>query len=736
MIMTTITMITDTLTRLNEPAGFIAGLLFVNHVIMPLGLSMPSLRHTLWLLLPIGSTALSHTAELDTVVVSSASQQSLYDVAQPVTVMSKEEIDANSGSTLGTLLENTPGIANAAFGAGVGRPVIRGMSGSRVKILQNGSDSADVSAMSSDHSPMAEATSAEQIEIIYGPATLLYGGGAIGGVVNLVDRRIHEQPSQGIHGDIGAKYSSVDRGHNVDALLDVGQGNWVLHLDGFKRDADNYESGNPDAAPRRHNRGRIENSNSQGQGGAIALSWADGESGFFGASISTLEYDYGVPNLDGDQFRVTPKQTRYDVKGAWRPSADSAFNWIEEWRTELSYNDYQHAETEPGLSIGLFEQQSSELQSRIRHQMLGRWQGSVGIQLKHQKLALCHDHSGCDGIPSFGDTLSDDMGTDLASREQEGFYLAHSTPMPTTTTVKAGLFIVEQRDWQHGTIELGARIDQVRIEANPDPIAIDYRQGKAYYQDKTFTPTTLSAAATWVLSEQQRFGLNIARVQRAPEASELYWNGDHHATFSFQLDNPNLTEETAYTIDLNWLYQGAQNSIRIATYFYQFDDYIYNDLKDFADRFHGNEVYRYEQADARFYGAEFSWQHNLTDAWHIDVNADIVRAELVDGGYLPRTPPASLLLALNWERNGWDARLETRAVAEQTETAANERSTDGYIIVNAILGYRHAVAHGDVQWQLAVRNLSDEYTLNHVSYLKQAAPMPGRSIQLSTRWRF
>ncbi|MCD8533032.1 MAG: TonB-dependent receptor plug domain-containing protein [Saccharospirillaceae bacterium] len=322
------------------------------------------------LLLPV-SVAMAQNTELDTVVVSSAGQDSVYDIAQPVTVLDKNAINANPGATLGTLLEGTPGISNASFGPGVGRPVLRGMSGSRVKILQNGSDSADLSAMSSDHSPMAEATSAEQIEIIHGPATLLYGGGAIGGVVNLIDRRIHEQPLAGLHGQVSSTLSSVDNGHNLNALLDSGQGNWVLHLDGFQRSAGDYSSGSRNENTAEFNRGRIANSDSKGQGGAVALSWADGEEGFAGITLSTLEYDYGVPNTDGEEYRVKPSQTRLDVKGGWRPDSDSLLGWVEEWRSELSFNDYQHDETDGALVVGLFEQQTTELQSRIRHRNVG-----------------------------------------------------------------------------------------------------------------------------------------------------------------------------------------------------------------------------------------------------------------------------------------------------------------------------------------------------------------------------
>lgn len=687
-------------------------------------------------LLPTSQFVGAHSVELDTIVVSSAGQQSLYDVAQPVTIIGKDEIDANAGATLGTLLENTPGIANASFGAGVGRPVIRGMSGSRVKILQNGSDSSDVSAMSSDHSPMAEASAAEQVEIIYGPSTLLYGGGAIGGVVNLIDRRIHEQPGAGISGDIATRYSSNDNGTSTDALLDMGSGNFVLHIDGFKREAGNYKSGTQGYLPQGFNHGRVQNSDSEGQGGAIALSWADGENGFIGGSISTLEYDYAVPNTDGDNFRVTPKQTRYDVKGAWRPAFDSAWNFIDEWRTELTVTDYEHQEREPGIAVALFDKESYELQSRIRHQAWRGWQGSVGIQAKYQRLALCHDHDGCSGLPNFNAPWSGNMGTGLSNKLVDGYYFAHSTPMPNTDTQQLGLFIVEQRDWLAGTFELGARIDAITIKADPVSVDPNWRQNSDYYADKNFAPTTLSAAATWVLDDQQRLGFSLARVERAPEATELYWNGDHHATFSYQLDNPDLDKETAYTADINWLYEGERNHVRVATYYYHFVDYIYNDLKDTQDPFHGGDVYRYEQADARFLGAEFSWQYNFTERWHMDIGADVVEARLVDGGYLPRTPPASMLLALNYEHNGWDFRIETKAVSDQHQTAENETNTAGFVLLNAYAGYKMKLQHSELLWHLAAHNITDEYAINHVSYLKRAAPITGQNLQAGVRWRF
>ncbi len=700
----------------------------LHHTLLGLTLSGPFLLH-----------AEENTAQLDKVVVSGSEQSALFDSAQPATVLSADDIQGNSGDTLGTLLERLPGISNASFGPGVGRPVVRGMSGSRVKILQNGSDSSDLSAMSSDHATMTEASVAEQVEVIHGPAALIYGDGSIGGVVNLIDNRIHEQPRQGVHGQVNARVSSNDNGYNLSALMDAGKGDWTLHLDGFDRSSENYRSGDEASTPAGSNGGDIANSDSQGTGGALALSWADGERGFAGISLSTLDYDYGVPNTDGEDFRVKPQQTRLDVKGGWRPAADSALNWIEEWRLELSHNDYQHDETDGDLVVGLFDQQSYELSSRLSHSF-GRWSGTLGIQVKQQELALCHNHAGCDSIPSYPQLSWDgSMGTNFTSVTADDgtvYVFAHDTPMPETTSTDIGVFMVEQRDWSQGVIELGARLDQRTIESDPSVIRPAARQAEDYYDDKVFTPLTLSASATWVMNDEQRFGLSLARVQRAPDAQSLFWNGDHHATFAFQLDNPDLGVETAITTELNWMLADSANEVKVSLYHYHFNDYIYNNLQSVTDPFHDEAVYRHEQADARFSGAEFSWAHQLTHSWSADLNSDYVRASLADGGDLPRTPPASLRLGINWQNNGWQARAETHAVASQKRVADNETATGDYMLLNASLQYRQFIGTQELNWRLALNNISDEYATNHVSYLKYAAPLAGRNIQAGVNWRF
>jgi iron complex outermembrane receptor protein len=693
---------------------------------------------------PVDVVQPTDPVEPETIIVIGSGQSSAYDVAQPKVVLDKSAIDRNPGNTLGTLLDDLPGVANASFGPGVGRPVIRGIGGSRVKILVNGSDSADVSAMSSDHSAMAEPVSAEKVEVIYGPAALLYGGGAVGGVMNVVDERIREQPGEGLTGSTAVRGSTNDDGFGVDAQLGMRRANWSLHLNGFERDAGDYRSGKRGDAHSGSNAGRIANSDSESRGGAVALSWADGRNGFIGGSISALQNDYGVPNLDGARLRVTPDQIRYDMKGAWWPDPQGRARWLEEWRTEVSFNDYEHAESGeefdvPGAAIvdvGLFEQQTWEIRSRLRHAPIGPWQGTFGVQVTYQDLALCHDHGGCPGIPSYSAPWNGEIGFNLANRETGGFLLSHDTPMPLTRKIETGLFIVEQRDWSRGTIEVGARIDSISLRANPDPIDPNWRQQRSYYADNSYPPLSLSAAGTWVLSDRQRLGLTLSRVQRAPEAPEIFWNGDHHATFSFQLDNPDLDLETAWAVDLNWLRGTERNSYKVAVFHYRFDDYIYNDLKDFVDPFHGNDVYRHEQADARFFGAELSWHHRLAEHWAINLNGDLVRAERTDGEPLPRIPPASLLLGVNYTLNRLDARLATQWVRSQNEVAGNELASDGHVLIDAGIGYRLALRASQLRLAMAAQNLTDEYAVNHVSFLKQAAPLPGRNVQISVRWMF
>lgn len=669
-----------------------------------------------------------HATELDSVIVRSTMHNSLQDVAQSVLIVDEEALRKSQANSLGELLENQPGVSNASFGPGVGRPVLRGLSGSRVKTMVNGHDSSDLSAMSSDHAPMAEIANAQQVEVIQGPATLLYGSGAIGGIVNVIDRSIMQTPQKETTGSLKAGFSSNDKAQTFAAELNSGNGQWGIHLDGFDKKSQDYHSAN----------NRIKNSDTASQGGSIGISRASEEHGYIGASVSILEQDYAVPNLNDKETRVRPEQMRFHFASNWLNPTSG----ILQWENKLSYIDYSHDELTMPVIEGLFEKESTEFISKIQHANIAGWQGTLGVHYTQQEIKLCHNHDGCDKIPDHsGRRWNGNQGSSFT--QQAGYRFVHDTPMPITKSSNIGYFLVEHKSWKvdglgEGMFELGARIDAKTIEADPVSITPSSRQDETYYDDKYFLPITLSAASTWAVNQDQRLSLSLARAQRAPDAEEMYWNGDHHATFSYQLDNINLTEETAYTLDLIWNVTGENYQVRTAVYYYQFDDYIYNDLKSITDPYHDHPVYKYEQKDARFTGFELNWEQQFSQTLSSTVKLDTVRAHLTEGNDkgIPRLPPASASVALNWMKNNWTLSADNRWVAEQDILDREETPSSAYYTLDLSIDYGFYFSGNELATSLKINNLFDKASSNHVSYLKEYAPNSGRNIQLQTQLYF
>ncbi|WP_199243976.1 TonB-dependent receptor [Bacterioplanes sanyensis] len=665
--------------------------------------------------LPLWASALaltttSHAVDLEEVVVIGDSM-SRSDRAQPVLMLDQKALDESRQQTLGEALSNLPGVSNASFGPGVGRPMIRGQGASRVKLLVNGQDTKDVSAMSADHAPMADLSSADSIEVIQGPAALRYGGGAIGGVVRVDNGRIAKHASDKQRLQLSSTLSSNDKGRAASARFNSGNDHWQLQLDGMRRRSDDYQA-----------QGTVENSDTDGHelGAGLTYVWQAGR--YLGVSIAETRYDYAVPNEDDESVRVRPLQHDYQLQaGGWTEAA-----WVSEWLLQLSHQDYRHDEVMGSRVEGLFEKNSWQAQAEIGHQALLGWQGNIGLQSSQQALELCHDHTGCAGIPDFSSAAWDgEQGDDFFSRR--GIDFSHATPMPATTTRDLALYWVAQRDWQHGTLELGLRQEQRTIDADEDPIDPGYRRDRSYYDERQFSPHALSAAATWQLSDVQRLAISVARTQRAPDAEEMLWNGDHHATFSFQLDNGDLDVETAHSIDVNWLYSDHQQQLRLAAYWYQYNDYIYNQRLSVTDPFHGNAVYRHQQDDARFRGFEASWQRQLSDHLELLASADAVRAQFTDGNNLPRIPAATADVGLSWSQHNWQLQGKVKHTLAQRHTAVAESESDAYSQLNISFSQQL----GQFSYQLGGYNLTDASGELHSSYLKEYAPLPGRQFRLS-----
>ena len=676
------------------------------------------------LMLVVSHISFADEVALDKVQVS-ASGQLLDDVAQPVRVFNQEDMQQQNGDTLGELLSSLPGISNASFGAGVGRPVIRGLSGNRVKMAINGTDSADVSAMSSDHAPMVDAANAEQVEVIYGPNTLRFGSGAMGGVINMADTRFHEMPLQGTRARVQSSVSSANEATSLSASLDSGLGQWVMHMDGFTRSSENFTDGNGD---------EVNNTSTESQGMNVGLNYIQANGNAHGVAVSLLNYEYGVPNPDNHNATVDPSQLRLDAQSVvFTPFAN-----VEKIKTQFTYIDYEHGENFDDTVVGLFDKTATEFKSTLSLFDLGGWRTSLGVQLSLQDLDVCHDHSGCDAIPNYSDLSWDGSeGANLSNDIVDGYRFSHDTPMPLTQTQDAGVFWVMERDWAKGLLELGARLDQRTITADPVSIRPSYRQQASYYDDKTFDSASMSAAMTWRI-DAQKIGVSVSRSQRAPAADEMYWNGDHHATFSFQLDNPDLDVETAYSLDVTWTYEQANYQIQSAVYYYDFDGYIFNDPKSIVDPFHGNPVYRNEQKDAWLSGAEWQLDYNLNPQWQWFVRGDVVKAQLKQGENknLPRTPPLTTSTGVKWMFNQWQFNSELKHYAKQSDVAENETVTDAYSVVNVYGSYSQTLGASTLEFYVKAHNLTDKFGRNHVSYLKEFSPVMGRNVTLGATYQF
>ncbi len=654
-------------------------------------------------------------------------------LALPVVDLDQSELEKAQAGNMMKSLSELPGVANASYGEGVGRPVIRGLSANRVKLSVNGSTTADVSGMSADHSPMMDITNANNVEIIYGPNTLRFGGGAMGGLINVNDGRFHQKAFSGVNARILSSYGSNANTAQSAASIEFGGGAsesqaHIGYLDVYYLDSDNYTAGELNGSS-----DEVLSSSSEAAGGSAAYNYVDNSVGSIGIALTYSDYEYGLPNPKNEDVRVTPEQSRVDIQGNLLALTDS----IELWENKFSYIDYSHQELAEGSPNALFEKQVAEYQSALFFHLQSEWLVTTGIQLQYENLELCHDDNGtCEEIPDFSSFAWDGrLGSNLNTYTDDGYSFSHGTPMPLAETYDAGLYIIVGKTFNELTAEFGLRYDSRTIKTDPSSIDPDWRREKGDYDDVNFNPISVSAGLSWD-HDMHRLAVNVSHSERAPTSDEMFYNGDHHATFSFQLDNIDLDVESANSLDVTWQVQLGDVLIDTAVFYYDFDDYIYNDRKSTPNPFHpGDPVYRYEQNDAWFVGGEIVVEYMFTDSLLLFAGADTVRAQLKEGvgqsnnKNLPRTPPASLRSGLKWQSGGWDLEGNFHYYAEQDDVAANESVSDAYTTVNAYAAYRIEMGVTALTLQLKANNLLDEYGVNHVSYLKDYSPVQGRNIE-------
>lgn len=643
-------------------------------------------------------------AELPAVVVTATpfGNRSELDMAQPVSVLQGDDLQRRREASIGDTLSRELGVTSSSFGPAAGRPIIRGMDGPRIRVLENGIGTLDISTISPDHMVTVEPLNASQIEILRGPATLLYGSGASGGVVNAVTNRIPNRLFKSPKGNFEVRGNSAtdERTGAFNVTGSAGQASW--HVDGFRRKTGDY------AIPGRANPNDPDSEvgvvrNSAIDSGGLSLGGSlIGERGFVGASVSQLENLYGIPGTDGTKIDL--RQTRYDMAG----ELDDPFRGFRRLKVRMGYNDYKHAEIEGSGEIGTrFKNQGFEGRAELRHAPIANWQGVLGLQLQDRNFSA--------------------IGEEIL--------------VPATKSRSTGLFLVEERNWDRWRLELGGRAEHAT--QNPQ---------NGVNPSRAFNLYSASAGVLWKFMDGYGLGLSATQAQRAPSTEELYSKGLHTATRTFQTGNSALTKETSNNIDLALRKTAGAVKWKVNLFHNRIGSYIFERSADtngdgVADRVDDtgapdpNGAYLVQnvaQTGARFYGAEAEAIFTLLpDTLDLRLFTDYVRGRLDGGGNVARTPPQRFGLQLGYKTGPWTTNLSAVRVSRQNSLAELETATPGYILADAEVSYRikESKSTGYTAF-LRGKNLLNNDLRVHTSYLKDVAPLPGRAIVVGLRGVF
>ena len=655
-------------------------------------------------------------------VSASGLQLGANEMTTPTAVLEGDELVRRREATLGETLGNEPGITSSHFGAGASRPIIRGMDGPRVKVLSDGAELHDASTISPDHAVASEPLLATQIEVLRGPSALVYGGGAVGGVVNVLDGKVPTAiPQKGIEGSAELR-ANTGAGEGAGAFsLTGGAGNLAVHVEGVARDAGDYRVGKgwaPDGEPTR----KVPGSFNRTDTGSVGLSWV-GDRGYLGAAYTRQTAKYGLPGHNhsfegchthgnhlhcgahdeedghdhgaeehGDVPVVDLRSERLDIRGELR----NPFTGFSALRLRAGVTDYVHDEVEDGTIATTFKNKAYDTRIELQHEPIAGFKGVVGLQTSQRKFSAIGEE-------------------------------AYVQP---TVTRKTGLFVLEEyrlNDWYGDwRFEAALRHDRQTAEA--------LASGSAGGTERSHNGTSASLGAVWKFTPGYQVGTSFTRASRAPSAEELYARGLHMATSTYERGNANLRSETSQNIDLSLKKTSGDTTFGVSVFRNRISNYIYGRTLDEVD---GLQLLQYSQADATFTGIEGQVRQRVTRNMGVTLFGDTVRAKLDGGGLLPRIPAtrAGVRLDANW--NAWEGQVEWVQVARQNRVAAFETATPGYGMLNLGVSYRGQLSSG-TPWQvyLKANNLTDRLAYAHTSFIKNAAPLMGRNITVGVKVAF
>ena len=645
------------------------------------------------------------------------------ELALPATVLSGDALDRRRAGTLGATLDGLPGVASSGFGPQSARPVIRGLDGDRIRVLDNGAASADASSLSFDHAVAIDPLLVDRVEVLRGPAALLYGGSATGGVVNTIDNRIPREALSGLGGRAELRFGGAARQRAGAALLEGGSAqdgrglSW--HADVAARRTDDLRV--PRFTPVRDGEAqapttRVANSAGDSRAGAVGGSWADRD-GYLGAAVDGLENDYGVAVEPDVTIRM--KRRQLQLAGERRGLA-GPFSALE---FRASQQRYRHDEVEGSGEIGTtFRSTRRELRVQATQAARGPWRGVVGLQLEQ---------------------------LDFEALGEEAF-------VPGTRTRSATAFTLQEWQGQHATLGAGLRVERARVRSDGDPAGSEEpRFGAA--DERRFSPLNAALSMQVPLPAGFSAAASLSRTERAPTYYELYANGLHVATGVFEKGDPALRLERGRQVELGLGWKQGANRLQVQAWSARFSNFIALDATgaqveaahhgdeepageaDGADHHDTVPEYAFTGVPARLHGVEVDGRWRLLDgAWRLDAGAGIdwLRGSRRDtGAPLPRLAPLRTRLSFDAAHGAWQGGVALKHAARQNRFAPGDTATPAHTLVDLWTAWTMRLGERELQWTLRLDNAFNRlaYSATTIRTAREVAPEPGRAVALAVR---
>lgn len=623
------------------------------------------------------------------------------ELVVPVSVLNGRELSLRREGTLGETLNGIPGVTATQFGPNASRPAIRGLDAERVRIMQNGIGVLDASSLSFDHAVGIDPLIIEQIDVVRGPAALLYGGSAVGGVVNAIDHRIPKEQLNGVTGRAEARFGGPDSSRNAAAVVDVGNGQFAIHADVYNRKTDDTnipgyavsrQKSEADGTPR-ENKGKLVNSSADGDGAALGAALTF-DNGYIGASVSTMNNNYGV--VAEEEVRIEMKSDRIELASEFI-ELGSLFNRV---KFRMAHTDYEHVELE-GTDIGTtFKNRGIEGSFEAGHAPIAGLSGVIGYQFSNTNFEALGEEAFVPGV----------------NTQNKALYIYEELPLGSEATHK---------------VTFGGRLGHTSVDSKTNA-------NFGAEQNNSFNPHSFALGGLYSLNEQWSVSSNLSHNERAPSYFELYANGAHVATGQFEVGNANFDVERSNGIDAQLRWKNSFHSFSIGAYYTRFSNFI-GLFNTGNDRLVDGDLLpeaQFTQVPAVFKGLEAEGKFAITDQLHWLIRGDYVHAkETRTNEYLPRISPLRLGTGLQYALNGFSARIDVLRAFNQNNTADNELATDGYTNVTAMLAYKLPTKY-NVELFAKANNLLNDEIREHASFLKDIAPAGERSLLIGARADF